>query len=44
MQIQTIKGIRCWVYGAVKDFDGQVLATCEAQLVDLQQLWAAQAR
>ncbi len=41
-QIRDIKGMRCWVDGHILDSSGNVLATCVAQLVDLQQLWAAQ--
>ncbi|CAL8465494.1 g5030 [Coccomyxa elongata] len=41
-QIKEIKGMRCWVDGVVKDMSGVLLASCVAQLVDLQQLWAAQ--
>ena len=41
-QIKEIKGMRCWVDGYVKDLSGVLLASCVAQLVDLQQLWAAQ--
>ena len=42
MQVKEVKGMRCWVNGYVKDESGIVLASCVAQLVDLQQLWAAQ--
>ncbi|KAK9862844.1 hypothetical protein WJX84_006053 [Apatococcus fuscideae] len=43
-KIQRTRGMRCWVYGEVQDASGSVvLATCEAQLVNLQQLWKAQA-
>ena len=39
--IRSVQGIRCWVDGFVKDESGKVTyATCEAQLVDLSQLWA----
>ncbi|KAK9903261.1 hypothetical protein WJX75_001080 [Coccomyxa subellipsoidea] len=41
-EIKEIKGMRCWVDGYVKDLSGVLLASCVAQLVDLQQLWAAQ--
>ena len=41
-QIRETKGMRCWVNGKILDSNGSVLATCAAQLVDLQQLWAAQ--
>ena len=41
-QIHEIKGMRCWVNGYIKDLEGKPLASCVAQLVDLQQLWAAQ--
>ena len=42
MQIKEVRGMRCWVSGSVKDPEGALLASCIAQLVDLQQLWAAQ--
>ncbi len=43
LQILSIKGMRCWVKGtATEAGTGLLLATCEAQLVDLAQLWAAQ--
>lgn len=35
--------MRCWVKAAVRDTAGALLATCEAQLADLQQLWRLQA-
>ena len=39
--IRSAQSIRCWVDGAIRDASGNVTyATCEAQLVDLQQLWA----
>lgn len=41
-QIQEVKGMRCWVGGSISSYpQGVVLCTCTAQLVDLQQLWAA---
>jgi len=42
-QIERIRGMRCWVKGSIRDPAGALLATCEAQLADLQQLWKAQA-
>ena len=42
LQIKEAKGMRCWINGYIKDSSGNVLASCLAQLVDLQQLWAAQ--
>ena len=42
MQVKEVKGMRCWVNGYVKDESGIMLASSVAQLVDLQQLWAAQ--
>ena len=42
LQIKEIKGMRCWVHGCILDSNRNVLATCVAQLVDLQRLWAAQ--
>lgn len=42
VQIKEIKGMRCWVHGYVKDMSGALLASCLAQLVNLQQLWTAQ--
>ena len=42
VQIQEVKGMRCWVAGSVKSHpSGMLLCSCTAQLVDLQQLWAA---
>ena len=44
IQIQRTRGMRCWVSGEICDAaTSVVLATCEAQLVNLQQLWKAQA-
>ena len=37
--VTNVRGIRCWVDGAIKDESGVTLATCEAQLVDMSQLW-----
>jgi hypothetical protein len=42
VQIKDLNGIRCWFKGDVKDLRGTELAMCVAQLVHLQQLWAAQ--
>lgn len=42
-QIERIRGMRCWVKGAICDAADALLATCEAQLADLQQLWKLQA-
>lgn len=40
-EIARTAGVRCWVSGSITDVDGKlVYATCEAQLVDLAQLWA----
>lgn len=36
--IKDIRGIRCWVDGAILDESGLILATCVAQLVDMAQL------
>lgn len=39
--ITKTQGVRCWADGKLSSADGNVLyATCEAQLVDLAQLWA----
>jgi hypothetical protein len=39
--INRAQGVRCWVDGRITSAGGSVLyATCEAQLVDLAQLWA----
>jgi hypothetical protein len=39
--MKSVQSVRCWVGGAIKDASNSVTyATCEAQLVDLQQLWA----
>ena len=39
--IESVRGVRCWVEGTIKASDGKLTyATCKAQLVDLQQLWA----
>ena len=37
--ITKVQGIRCWVDGAIKDESGVTLASCEAVLVDMAQLW-----
>ena len=43
MQIMSISGMRCWVSGMIRLPDSEiVLATCEAQLADLQPILAAQ--
>ena len=42
-QIERIRGMRCWVRGTMHDAVGALLATCDAQLADLQQLWRLQA-
>ncbi len=42
VQMKEVRGMRCWVSGSIKDGEGALLASCIAQLVDLQQLWAAQ--
>lgn len=40
-EIAETRGVRCWVHGAITDETGKVTyATCEAQLIDLAQLWA----
>ncbi len=41
-QMERIYGMRCWVKGAIQDPGGMLLATCDAQLADLQQLWKLQ--
>ena len=39
--IKKTQGVRCWVGGTLTSADGNlVYAMCEAQLVDLAQLWA----
>lgn len=43
VQIARVKGMRCWVKGTVHDSANVLLATCEAQLADLQQLWKLKA-
>lgn len=40
-EIARTAGVRCWVTGNITDADGSIVyAICEAQLVDLAQLWA----
>jgi acyl-coenzyme A thioesterase PaaI-like protein len=40
-RIKRTQSVRCWVDGKLTSADGSVLyASCEAQLVDLAQLWA----
>ena len=34
--------MRCWVTGTIRDAAGEVLATCDATLADMQQLWELQ--
>ncbi|KAK9838957.1 hypothetical protein WJX74_006741 [Apatococcus lobatus] len=42
-KVQRSRGMRCWVYGQISDpATSDILATCEAQLADLQKLWKAQ--
>lgn len=38
MQIQNVKGVRCWVTGSIKDLDGLLLASCEAQVTDVRSI------
>lgn len=40
-EITAVRGVRCWVQGSITDEAGKIVyATCEAQLIDLAQLWA----
>lgn len=37
-QVSSMSGVRCWVHGKLSDSQGLELASCDAQLVDLQPL------
>ncbi len=40
-ELAAERGVRCWVNGSVTDAAGKIVyATCQAQLIDLAQLWA----